>query len=188
MSQGSWPTSSPRPCTGSGRGSCTRPGSGCSGGWHGAWRSGLCRRSGLWLAQSRPRPAAPGPLHFVLSRGRATQYFFSGCLACQIWQSCGWGWARWQRTAAAQWVSRGSWHTYRCNLTVMASWQAYQAIAASWHQHLGFILRKEVQHSISLYLAWHFQPSPLCSGSMGFSAEPRQPRHNFPCSVGQTYQ
>ena len=50
--------------------------------------------------------------------------------------------------------------SYRCNLTVIASWQAYQAIAASWHLYFCCILRKEVQQSSHLYLIWHFQPPP----------------------------
>ena len=43
----------------------------------------------------------------------------------------------------------------------MASWHAHQAIAVSWHLYICCILRKEVKHSSSLYLIWHFQPPPL---------------------------
>ena len=49
---------------------------------------------------------------------------------------------------------------YRCQLTVIALWQAYQAIAASWHLHFCCMLRKEVQQSSPLYFIWHFQPPP----------------------------
>ena len=33
--------------------------------------------------------------------------------------------------------------TYKCHLTIIALWQIYQAIAASWHQKFCCILRKE---------------------------------------------
>ena len=48
--------------------------------------------------------------------------------------------------------------TYRCHLTVIASLQAYQATAVSWHMYICCILRKEVKQSSPLYLIWHFQP------------------------------
>ena len=50
--------------------------------------------------------------------------------------------------------------TYRCHLTVIASWQAYSARAASWHLYFCCIQRKDVQQSSPLYLIWYFQPPP----------------------------
>ena len=50
--------------------------------------------------------------------------------------------------------------TYRCHLTVIASWQAYSARAAHWHLYFCCIHRKEVQQSSPLYLIWYFQPPP----------------------------
>ena len=49
---------------------------------------------------------------------------------------------------------------YRCHLTVIASWQAYQATTVSGHLYICGILRKEVNQSCPMYLSWHFQPPP----------------------------
>ena len=56
--------------------------------------------------------------------------------------------------------------TYRCHLTVIASWQAYSARAAHWHLYFCCIHRKEVQQSSPLYLIWYFQPPPYRHQSM----------------------
>ena len=49
---------------------------------------------------------------------------------------------------------------YRCHLTVITSWQAYQATTVSWHLDICCILRKEVKQSCPIHLLWHFQPPP----------------------------
>ena len=50
--------------------------------------------------------------------------------------------------------------TYRCQVTVIASWQAYQATSVSWHLFVCCILRKDIKQSCPLYLIWHFQRPP----------------------------
>ena len=47
---------------------------------------------------------------------------------------------------------------YMCHLTVIALWQAYEAMTVSGHLYVRCILRKEVKQSCPLYLSWHFQP------------------------------
>ena len=51
--------------------------------------------------------------------------------------------------------------TYRCHLTVIASWQGYKAKTVSRHPHVCCILKKEVRQPGPLYLIWHIQ-RPSC--------------------------
>ena len=50
--------------------------------------------------------------------------------------------------------------TYRCQMTVINLWQAYQVTTVSWHLYVCCILRKEGNQSLSFYFIWHSQPPP----------------------------